>query len=93
MEAAGGRGGGGGGGVEGFEEAATCHVLKGQHRVYLRSHRTALSRSAERDAIFTAAHICTLAAWERCRDSEFLMELPALSQAVDHENLELIQTI
>lgn len=66
-------------GVEGFGEAGACHVLKGQHRVYLRSHRKASSKSAEHDAIFTAA--CTLAIWESCRDNEFLMDLPASSKA------------
>lgn len=67
----------GGGGLE----SGACHILKGQRRVYLRSHRKASSKSAEDDAIFTAACVSTLATWESCHDNEFLMELPASSQA------------
>lgn len=37
-------------GVEGFGEAVACHVLKGHHRVYLRSHQKAF--------VSKAAYIC-----------------------------------
>lgn len=71
MEAA-----GGGGEVEGCAEAGVCHVLKGQHRVYLRSHRVSL-RSVMLSS--PAACVWTLAAGESRRDDEFLTGLPASS--------------
>lgn len=52
-----------GGEGEGVGEAGVCHVLKGQHRVYLRSHRKASSKSAEHDAIFPCSLRLDASSW------------------------------
>lgn len=70
---------GGGGGVwRGWSMSCSKRSARS---IYRGSHRKASSKSAEHDAIFTAACVCTLATRESCRDNEFLMELPASSQA------------